>query len=1015
MATITTRVQGASPKGSPLTNAEVDNNFINLNTAKYESGDSISVADISSSGIVEISSSNDVGIRLNSTDYSSKISLSDSGGSSGVSNYNGQLRFFAGGDASTYTNQTHIATVSTGNIVLNEQGSDIDFRVESDNKTHMLFVDASTDRLGIGWDTPVHTVQVNNTSSNAAITDYTSSASLMFNSQSGSYTNGHFHNALGWARANSNGGTPGVLMAPVMDATGATKGFEIHVGAGNTSVQNRLSFASGETVLNEGSLDKDFRVESDTQTHALFVDAANSRVGINSDASDEGVALQVKGGAFQVKDHPYMPSWHIYQGAYSYWIKIYEREYQTANSFGHDGVILELVGSGSTAANTHYGRVVITHKQQQAEDGYTITIPEALGLQFAARYDETGGSNSTGELSLWVKASESYVSLSMWARQQFYNATVDSNISSGTIMMESTNSATTPTGALELEAISSMNGIYYDDGGTNNAVRGVNGYNQAYKTYASTLYVNGGAVINESSNDSDFRVESNTKTHALFVDASGDRLHVGGTTVPPSGTYSGVVEGKFGVAVAGLPVDPSATDILSSARFTVGGDGGNYLSMGTYTNATATGTAWIQSSYYVPSTAAYDLVLNPLGGNVGIGNVPNPGTTLHIKNTGSQTVLVERTTSDSSVGSELGRVVIGTGSGSYVAGMKSEIRTGQPGIDRVDLVFGVTTYTTSLQTMYERMRLKDAVEAVVNDISDDYDFRVESDTNTHALFVDAGNGTVNINYSNGSKPASAAGTQLQIGQNNAASQIFHDGTTADKGFISGTVTNDYVIYEGFSSGVWNERLRLNNGGEAVFNEGSLDRDFRVESDSHSNLFVCEAQSNGLVHIGKGAASFAATGCTFYPQGELNLTTGDNRVPLYLNREQSDGGIIAFYRTSNTFVGSISITSSGTTYNTTSDRRLKDNIEAITDGTAKIMAMNPVTHTWKADPEAPAVHGFIAQEMIEIVPEAISGDPEGEELMGMDYGRITPVLVAALQDAHKKIAELEARLNILEGK
>jgi len=77
-------------------------------------------------------------------------------------------------------------------------------------------------------------------------------------------------------------------------------------------------------------------------------------------------------------------------------------------------------------------------------------------------------------------------------------------------------------------------------------------------------------------------------------------------------------------------------------------------------------------------------------------------------------------------------------------------------------------------------------------------------------------------------------------------------------------------------------------------------------------------------------------------------------------------------------------------------------------------MNPVSHTWKADPEAPSVHGFIAQEMVNIIPEAVSGTPDGEEMMTMDYGRITPVLVAALQDAHKKIKELENRLNTLES-
>jgi hypothetical protein len=54
-------------------------------------------------------------------------------------------------------------------------------------------------------------------------------------------------------------------------------------------------------------------------------------------------------------------------------------------------------------------------------------------------------------------------------------------------------------------------------------------------------------------------------------------------------------------------------------------------------------------------------------------------------------------------------------------------------------------------------------------------------------------------------------------------------------------------------------------------------------------------------------------------------------------------------------------------------------------------------------------------MLDIVPEAVSGDPEGEDMMSMDYGRITPIVVAALQDAITKIAELETRLNELEGK
>jgi len=54
-------------------------------------------------------------------------------------------------------------------------------------------------------------------------------------------------------------------------------------------------------------------------------------------------------------------------------------------------------------------------------------------------------------------------------------------------------------------------------------------------------------------------------------------------------------------------------------------------------------------------------------------------------------------------------------------------------------------------------------------------------------------------------------------------------------------------------------------------------------------------------------------------------------------------------------------------------------------------------------------------MKEVVPEAVTGDPDGDEMMSMDYGRITPVIVAALQDALKEIEELKTRINELENK
>jgi len=80
-----------------------------------------------------------------------------------------------------------------------------------------------------------------------------------------------------------------------------------------------------------------------------------------------------------------------------------------------------------------------------------------------------------------------------------------------------------------------------------------------------------------------------------------------------------------------------------------------------------------------------------------------------------------------------------------------------------------------------------------------------------------------------------------------------------------------------------------------------------------------------------------------------------------------------------------------------------------------MAMNPVSYAWKADPDGPRSMGFIAQEIEEVMPEAVSTGDDEDAMMSMDYGRITPILVSALQDAHKKIEQLEQRLADMEAK
>ncbi len=201
-------------------------------------------------------------------------------------------------------------------------------------------------------------------------------------------------------------------------------------------------------------------------------------------------------------------------------------------------------------------------------------------------------------------------------------------------------------------------------------------------------------------------------------------------------------------------------------------------------------------------------------------------------------------------------------------------------------------------------------------------------------------------------------------------------------------------------------------------------DFRVAGAGSANAAISwntaiAINSSGQVLVGGAPGAWVDGNDILITHGR-GIFKGFGHSALALGRYNSGGtageaGSMLAFLYGGAGIGTISITTNSTQYNTTSDIRLKENIQTIVDGSSKIMAMNPVSHTWKANPTEDAVHGFIAQEIKDIVPEAVTGEPEGEEMMQMDYGRITPVIVAGLQDALKEIEKLKERINELENK
>lgn len=155
-----------------------------------------------------------------------------------------------------------------------------------------------------------------------------------------------------------------------------------------------------------------------------------------------------------------------------------------------------------------------------------------------------------------------------------------------------------------------------------------------------------------------------------------------------------------------------------------------------------------------------------------------------------------------------------------------------------------------------------------------------------------------------------------------------------------------------------------------------------------------------------SSSFSSTGVTI--NGGQVAASRDGNPSLAINRYNSDGDVAEFFRT-NSYVGSISVTTTATAYNTSSDRRLKTNIRDFTGSAEIIDAIKSRVYDWKTG-EKDTV-GFVAQELYDVYPAAVTKGDDGEEIAqqwAVDYSKIVPVLVAEVQALRARVATLERK-------
>jgi hypothetical protein len=187
---------------------------------------------------------------------------------------------------------------------------------------------------------------------------------------------------------------------------------------------------------------------------------------------------------------------------------------------------------------------------------------------------------------------------------------------------------------------------------------------------------------------------------------------------------------------------------------------------------------------------------------------------------------------------------------------------------------------------------------------------------------------------------------------------------------------------------------------------------RARIDSSGNLLVGTTSKLGSSVAGIQVNS-GDWGTTIITSG-----AGGNGLCSFMRRSASTGEFIAFQYTT-TGVGNITTNGTSTSYNTSSDYRLKNTVTPMTGALDKIALLKPVTYKWNTD--SSDGEGFIAHELAEVFPQAVHGEKDAVDAdgnpkyQGIDSSFLVATLTAAIQEQQAIITQLQADVAALKAK
>lgn len=312
-------------------------------------------------------------------------------------------------------------------------------------------------------------------------------------------------------------------------------------------------------------------------------------------------------------------------------------------------------------------------------------------------------------------------------------------------------------------------------------------------------------------------------------------------------------------------------------------------------------------------------------------------------------------------------------------------------------------------------------------------------------FDDTGNVGIGMSPSawGGQKVLQLTGPSLwgSSGLSHLTTNTYFDGSNYK--YIATDYATDYYQYQG--THVWRYAASGTAGANTTFTEAmkldstgklNLNGTFALGGNnlastiSTTNYLWCGSAALAIVDStgnsvrqyidGSGAVYINRTTLVSGYASQLNIlySGGSTRYGIMLQPSADNTTPISFINASGGIAGYISQGTSTVAYNQSSDYRLKENIQPMVGALDLVLDLKPCTYVWKADGEYG--QGFIAHELQEVIPTAVTGEKDGiddagnPKYQGVDYSKVVATLTAAIQELKAELDATKAEIALLKG-